>query len=221
VPVSTHFLDAKKGNLVKKSISMTTLFIDVGGVLLTNGWDRHSRMLASKKFDLDLEEMENRHHLNADTFEMGKLTLENYLNRVVFYQKRKFSKSDFQKFMFEQSKPFSQMIDLILKLKIQHGLKIAVVSNESNELNEYRIKKFKLGEFVDFFISSCIVHLRKPDEDIFRLALDIAQVPAERVVYIENTPMFVEVAQGLGIQSILHTDYESTCSKLSFLKINI
>ncbi len=197
---------------------MTTLFIDVGGVLLTNGWDRHSRMLASQKFDLDLEEMENRHHLNADTFEMGKLTLENYLNRVVFYRKRKFSKGDFQKFMFEQSKPFPKMIDLILKFKVQHGLKIAVVSNESNELNEYRIKKFKLGKFVDFFISSCIVHLRKPDEDIFRLALDIAQVPAERVVYIENTPLFVEVAQGLGIKSILHTDYESTCTKLSTLK---
>lgn len=203
---------------MKKSISMTTLFIDVGGVLLTNGWDRQSRMLASQKFDLDLEEMENRHHLNADIFEMGKLTLENYLNRVVFYRKRKFSKNDFQKFMFEQSKPFPQMIDLILKLKVQHGLKIVVVSNESNELNEYRIKKFKLGELVDFFISSCIVHLRKPDEDIFRLALDIAQVPAERVVYIDNTPLFVEVAQGLEIKSILHTDYESTCTKLSTLK---
>ncbi|WP_059358982.1 HAD-IA family hydrolase [Parachlamydia acanthamoebae] len=205
---------------MKKSASITTLFIDIGGVLLTNGWDRQSRMLASQKFNLDFEDMESRHHLTSDTFEIGKLTLENYLNRVVFYRKRMFTREDFQKFMFDQSKPFPQMINLVLKLKILHSLKIAVVSNESKELNEYRIKKFKLGEFVDFFISSSIVHLRKPDEDIFRLALEIAQVPAERVVYIENTPMFVEVAQGLGIQSILHTDYESTYVKLSDLKVN-
>ncbi|CCB86205.1 putative uncharacterized protein [Parachlamydia acanthamoebae UV-7] len=205
---------------MKKSASITTLFIDIGGVLLTNGWDRQSRMLASQKFNLDFEDMESRHHLTSDTFEIGKLTLENYLNRVVFYRKRMFTREDFQKFMFDQSKPFPQMINLALKLKILHSLKIAVVSNESKELNEYRIKKFKLGEFVDFFISSSIVHLRKPDEDIFRLALEIAQVPAERVVYIENTPMFVEVAQGLGIQSILHTDYESTYVKLSDLKVN-
>ena len=82
-----------------------------------------------------------------------------------------------------------------------------MVSNEARELNSYRIRKFKLDGFVDSFISSCFVHVRKPDADIFRLALDIAQAPARQVVYIENTPMFVQVAEGLGIRSILHTDY--------------
>jgi putative hydrolase of the HAD superfamily len=70
---------------------------------------------------------------------------------------------------------------------------------------------------VDFFISSSFVHVRKPDADIFQLALDIAQVPARKVVYIENTPMFVQIAEGLGIHGILHTDYKSTCAKLSAL----
>ena len=92
-----------------------------------------------------------------------------------------------------------------------------MVSNEGRELNAYRIRTFKLDRFVDSFISSCFVHLRKPDADIFRLALDIAQTPAEQVVYIENTPMFVQVAEGLGIRSILHTDYRSTCAKLASL----
>ena len=90
-----------------------------------------------------------------------------------------------------------------------------MVSNEGRELNAYRIRKFKLDGFVDFFISSCFVHLRKPDADIFRLALDIAQAPARQVVFIENTPMFVQIAEGLGIRSILHTDYLSTCAKLA------
>jgi putative hydrolase of the HAD superfamily len=104
---------------------------------------------------------------------------------------------------------------LVRKLNVRHGLKIAVVSNEGRELNAYRIRNFKLDKFVDTFISSCFVHVRKPDADIFRLALDIAQVPARQVVYIENTPMFVQIAEGLGIRSILHTDYRSTGAKLA------
>jgi FMN phosphatase YigB (HAD superfamily) len=95
-----------------------------------------------------------------------------------------------------------------------------VVNNESRELNSHRILKFKLDVFVDFFISSCFVHFRKPDADIFRLALDIAQVPARQVVYVENTPMFVQVAEGLGIKSILHTDYTSTYAQLDSFGLN-
>ena len=120
--------------------------------------------------------------------------------------------------MFAQSKPYPEMIELVAQLKVQHGLKIAVVSNEARELNDYRIHKFKLDGFVDSFISSCFVHLRKPDADIFRLALDIAQTPARQVVYIENTPMFVQVAEGLGIRSILHTDYKSTVREAGFVR---
>jgi putative hydrolase of the HAD superfamily len=113
------------------------------------------------------------------------------------------------------------MIELIQRLKSRYGLKIIVLSNEVRELNSYRIRKFKLDGFVDFFISSCFVQLRKPDLDIFRLALDIAQAPARQVVYIENTPMFVRIAEGLGIRSILHTDYKSTCAKLSAFGLKV
>ncbi len=196
---------------------ITCMFLDIGGVLLTNGWDHQGRKLAAKTFDLDLDELEDRHHLTFDAYEEGKLTLEEYLGWAVFYQKRSFTRAQFSRFMFSQSKPFPQMIDLVRKLKVRHGLKIAVVSNEGRELNAYRIRKFKLDEIVDSFISSCFVHLRKPDAEIFRLALDIAQAPARQVVYIENTQMFVQIAEGLGIRSILHTDYRSTCAKLASL----
>ncbi len=106
------------------------------------------------------------------------------------------------------------MIDLIARLKVEHRLKIAVVSNEGRELNAYRIHKFKLGKLADLFVSSCFVGMRKPDVDMFRLALDIAQVQPGDVVYIDNTAMFTEIAQGLGIRSVLHTDCPSTRSKL-------
>jgi putative hydrolase of the HAD superfamily len=165
--------------------------------------------------------MEDRHQLNFSTYEEGKLTLAEYLNRVVFCQTRPFTRIQFRQFMFAQSKAFPEMIDLFTQLKEQHGLKIAVLSNEGRELNEYRIRQFKLAGFVDAFVTSCYVHLRKPDADIFRLALDIAQVPARQAVFIENTPLFVEIAEGLGIRSILHTDYSSTRSKLASLGLQL
>ena len=143
------------------------------------------------------------------------LTLEDYLSRTVFYEERSFTRDQFREFMFAQSRAFPEMIELIGKLKIKYGLKIAVVSNEARELNTYRIRKFKLDELVDFFVSSCFVHLRKPDADIFRLALDIAQVPTEQIIYIENTLMFAQIAEGLGICSIVHMDYPSTCAQLA------
>ena len=200
---------------MKKNSSITALFVDIGGVLLTDGWSHESRKLAAKAFDLNPEEMESRHNQAFDTYELDKLTLEEYLSRVVFYQKRSFTRAQFRKFMFAQSKPYPKMLELVRRLKAQYGLKIVVVSNEARELNSYRIRKFELDEFVDFFISSCFVHLRKPDADIFRVALDIAQVQANQVVYIENLPMFVQIAEGLGIRGICHTDYKSTCAKLA------
>jgi putative hydrolase of the HAD superfamily len=200
---------------MKGSTEITTLFLDVGGVLLTNGWDHHARRRAAKNFKLQWTEMEDRHRLVFETHEEGKITFEEYLGRVVFYKKRPFTRSQFRRFMFTQSKPYSEMLDLAAQLKVRYELKIAVVSNESREVNAYRIRKFKLNGFVDSFISSCFVHIRKPDADIFRLALDIAQTPARHVLYVENTPMFVQIAEGLGIRSILHTDYKSTCAKLA------
>ena len=202
---------------VNKGPAITCLFVDIGGVLLTNGWDHEARKRAATDFKLDLAEMEDRHHLTFDTYEEGKLTLEEYLSRTVFYEERPFTPAQFRRFMFAQSKPYPEMIELIAKLKVRYGLKIVVVSNEARELNSHRIRTFKLDRFVDSFVSSCFVHLRKPDADIFRLALDVAQVPASQVVYVENTPMFVQVAESLGIRSILHTDYLSTRAQLASL----
>ena len=206
---------------MEKVAPIATLFLDIGGVLLTDGWGHQSREMAAMVFNLDLAEINHRHQLTVETYEMGKLTLEEYLSLVVFYREQTFSRIEFLKFMFEQSKPHPRMIELIRKLKAQYGLKIFVVNNEGRELNEYRIRKFKLDGFVDSFISSCFVHARKPDAEIFRLALDITQASARHIVYIENTPMFVHIAEGLGIRSILHTDYKSTCAKLASFGLEV
>jgi len=202
---------------MKQRAPITCLFLDIGGVLLTNGWDHHARKRAAAHFKLDWAEMQERHELNFETHEQDKITFREYLDRVIFWQKRPFTRAEFRQFMFAQSKPFTEMIELVRNLKAKYKLKVFVVSNEARELNAYRIRQFKLDGFVDAFVSSCFVHLRKPDADIFRLALDIAQVPARQIVYIENTPLFVQIAESFGIRSILHTDYKSTCAKLSSL----
>ena len=199
---------------MKKTSAITCLFVDIGGVLLTNGWDHHGRRRAVANFKLNWDDMEERHRLTFEIHEEGKLTFEEYLSLVVFYKQRSFTRAQFRRFMCEQSKPYDDMIGMVAQLKARHGLKLVVVSNESFELNAYRIRTFKLDGFVDAFISSCFVHLRKPDVNIFRLALDIAQTQPHQVLYIENTPMFVQIAEGLGIRSILHTDYKSTHAQL-------
>lgn len=194
---------------------VTTLFIDIGEVILTNGWDTNTRERAAQWFHLDFDTMETRHRLFFDLFESGKITMENYLENIVFYEKRAFTITEFQQWIFEQSKPYPDMIKLIIQLKKQYQLTIAALSNEPREINRYRIQTFKLHDFIDYFISSCYVHLRKPDIAIFKMALDIAQTPAHQILYIDDRALFIPIAESLGIQGLHHEDYVSTRQKLA------
>jgi putative hydrolase of the HAD superfamily len=138
---------------MKHTRGITTLFLDIGGVLLTDGWDRHARKRAAGNFTLELAEMEERHHLTFDTYEEGKLTLEEYLARVVFYKKRSFTRAQFRRFMFAQSKPHPKMIALVVQLKMRNGLKIVVVSNEAREcLPDPAIQTTRVCGFLYFLL---------------------------------------------------------------------
>jgi putative hydrolase of the HAD superfamily len=194
---------------------ITTLFLDIGGVLLTNGWDQATRKQAADKFHLDIAEMEERHHLTYDTYEEGKLNLDEYLRRVIFYQERPFLIEEVKSFMHSRSQPFDDMITFVRSIKARHHLRTIAVSNEGREINSYRIQHFKLDHFIDIFVSSCFVHIRKPDLDIFRIALDVSQSVPERVAYIDDRPLFVEVASSLGIRGIVHADVQTTRFRLS------
>ncbi len=203
------------------SLPIQALLVDVGGVLLTNGWDRASRKAAATTFAFDYADMDERHHLTYDTFEVGKISLDTYLDRIVFFEDRGFTKDQFKSFMFAQSRPFPDMIDYCKALKSAHGLKLGVISNEAKELTEYRIQKFELGSFVDFFVSSCFVHLRKPDEDIYKLALDLVGVKPANCAYVDDRPLFVEVAHKLGMKSIHHKNIETTRQALEKLGLSL
>lgn len=186
----------------------------MGGVLLSNGWDGAGRDAAARKFHLDQNEVDHRHHLTFDTYEIGKLSLDDYLDRIVFYEPRDFSKDDFKAFMFGLSEPYPDMLDLVRGIKARNGIKVGVISNEGRELTEYRIRKFGLDSFIDFFVASSFVRFRKPDRDMFRMAMDLAQSAPEESAYLEDRAMFYEVASSLGMQAILHKSCEGTRAAL-------
>jgi len=202
-------------------VSIRALFLDVGGVLLTNGWDSDTRRAAVRHFQLDATETESRHRMLFDTYEIGKLTLEDYLHQVVFYKNRRFTLAELKRWIFAQSKAYPLMIDGVIRLKARYGLKVAVVSNEGRELTEYRIRKFQLTRFVDFFVCSSFIHFRKPDQDMYRMALDLIQVHPSQVAYLEDRAFFVEVAHRLGIHAIQHKNFRSSMASLASLGLGL
>jgi putative hydrolase of the HAD superfamily len=206
---------------VMAKTEIRALFLDVGGVLLSNGWDSKVRKALADHFQLDLKDFEARHHLTFDTYEVGKITFDVFLERTVFYRPRNFTPADFKRYVSDLTQPDEKMLGLFPRLKAKHNLKIAVVSNEGRELTFDRVQKFKLKEFVDFFIVSSFVHLRKPDTDIYRLALDVAMLEPAQVAYVDDRPMLVEVAGGLGIHGICHADYNATVAKLAALGLTL
>lgn len=200
---------------MENPFGISVLFLDIGGLLLTNGWDRGMRRRAADEFGLDFDEMNERHNLTFDTYERGLLSLEEYLRRVVFHQTRAFTPEQFKAFMFAQSRPLDRNIETFRDIAAAYGLKVCAISNEGRELARHRIQEFNLTEFIDIFILSSFVRFRKPDEDIYRLALDLAQVAPEHAVFVDDRLLFVEVARGLGIHSIHHEALDKTRTALA------
>ena len=202
-------------------MKIRSIFTDFGGVLLTNGWGRDSRKAACEQFHLDYDDVDERHHLTFDTYEVGQLSLDEYLRRLVFFTERSFTPDDFKEFMFSRSKPYPEMIDMIRKLKAAYGLQVIGVSNEGRELAQYRVDTFNMREYIDAFVVSGFVYTRKPDVSIFNLALDIAQAKPQESVYIDDRMLFVEVASSLGFVGVHHVTYEETKYKLAELGLGL
>jgi putative hydrolase of the HAD superfamily len=191
------------------------LFIDIGGVILTNGWDRQLRERAAEHFQIEKKEMDERHHLTFEVYELGFISLDEYLKRVVFFQPRNFSIEDFKEYMFTQAKSFSEMLQLIDDFKKQFGLKVVAMTNEGRELMEDRIRRFELKKIIDYFCCSSFMHLRKPNEEMYRMAIDFVQNKLEEIAYLDDRLLLVEIGQKIGLNAIQHIDYEKTKMSLS------
>jgi putative hydrolase of the HAD superfamily len=182
--------------------AIRAIFWDVGGVLLTNAWDRTERAKALEHFHLDAEEFHDRHEMVVSSFERGKITLDEYLDRTVFYRPRPFERDAFRDYMFSLSQPFPDVLQFAQALTDSGKCFMCTINNESRELNNQRIEKFGLRKIFRLFISSCYVGFRKPEGDIYRLALETTQIPAEDCCFIDDRALNLECAAKLGMHTI-------------------
>lgn len=186
------------------------IFSDVGGVLLTNGWDRNLRKQIYEKYNLNLQEVESLHETVFDLFERGKISFDSYLDNVIFNQPRNFSKEELKHYIFNAVKPFPEMLSFVKSLKVEYGLKIVALSNEGRELALDRIERFDFKSFIDVFIFSAFVYMRKPDLAIYQLGLDLLQVEPSEVIYIDDRPNLVQIGKKFGFNTIQHLDVNLT-----------
>ncbi|MBS1928388.1 MAG: HAD-IA family hydrolase [Bacteroidetes bacterium] len=194
---------SKKTPLIHPPIR--TLLLDIGMVILTNGWDRYSRKRAAQIFGINEEEFSDRHKFFFDSFEAGRMTLHEYLQFVVFYVEREFTETEFITFMLSQSKPIRGSMEYFMALKKRHNLKIISLNNEGRELNEYRIKTFHLDKLFDAYLSSCYVHLRKSDKEFFLMGCDISNTPPENCLFIDDRLIHVQIARTIGLNAVQFT----------------
>ena len=200
--------------------AIRAIFWDVGGVLLTNAWDRSERAEALKQFGLDPEEFQSRHEMVVSSFERGKITLDEYLDRTVFYRPRPFSREAFRDYMFSLSQPFPGVLEFAQTLAGTRKYFMGTINNESRELNYYRIEQFGLRKIFRLFISSCFVGFRKPERDMYRLALETTQIPAAECCFIDDRALNLEIAAKLGMQTIEMQQAEQLRADLSKLGVN-
>ncbi len=193
------------------------LYSDIGGVLGTNGWDSNVRRRLCTEFSLDSEEVESRHRLMFDSYERGYMSLEHYLAYVVFHEERPFTLEAVREFTYRQSLAWVENIEFMRQLRAANEIKLALISNEGAGITQHRINKFKLSELADFMVISHFVHFRKPDPEIWMLALNLAGCTAEQAIYIDDRQMFVRAAADLGFTAIHHTSLDKTRLQLAQL----
>jgi len=185
-------------------MTITTIFFDIGGVLLTDGWGHVSRRAAADKFGLDWDEYSERHEKVAHAIETNQLSLEAYLTRTIFFRPRSFSREEFRKFIFAQSQPYPETIEIARRLATSQKYFTATINNEIFELNVYRLQTFGLRNIFPVFFSSCFLGIRKPDEAIYRLALQVAQRKPEECLFIDDREVNLECPREMGLQTILY-----------------
>lgn len=190
------------------------LFFDVGGVLLTNAWDTAARTRAAEAFGLDNAEFQTRHGMLKTAFEVGRLSLNAYVQKTVFYRSRSISPDDFKAFMFSQSQPLPEALDWVRALGASGRYRLYTLNNESRELHEYRDRTFRLRDTFRAFFTSCYLGAAKPDEEIYLNALGISGCPRDRAVFIDDRAVNVEAAAALGLHTIHYTGLEALRAEL-------
>jgi putative hydrolase of the HAD superfamily len=202
---------------------ISTILWDVGGVLLTNGWDHQQRTAVLARFALDRDDFERLHAEVDEAWEKDEISADEYLQHTVFYQPRSFTQAGFLDAMRDQSALLDDSAVGILRglaASDEQEYVLATVNNESRIMNEFRLAKFDLLELYDAFFSSCYVGLRKPDRKVYQLALDVLQRDPEEVVFIDDRAENAAAAASLGIHAICYKGSAQLAEDLARLGVS-
>lgn len=183
-----------------------TIFWDIGGVLLTNGWDRGQQTHVLSRLGIDLADYQLSHDSANFFWERGLSNAIGFFKKTVFHvdqPNRDFAFEDLWPQVCAESKVLDPgCFDVLASLAGSGQYKLATLNNESRELNEYRLDAFNLRRYFDFFICSGYVHEMKPHPDIYRAAIDISGFPPQTAVFIDDRSENCEVAISLGMHAI-------------------
>src|SRR3984957_9114157 len=218
--------DLIPGEIVSESaaarLPVETIFFDIGGVLLTNGWDEGQRATVLAKFGVLLDAYEARHEAANYRWERGLETARWFFDQTVFYEPRAFTFEQLWAEVEGQSGvQYPGTYNVLSDLRAAGKYRIATLNNESRELNEYRVKTFGLRGYFDYFICSGYVHEMKPHKDIYRTALEISATPAGRTVFIDDKPENCDAARKLGMQAIHFTSPQQLRSALTAIGVTL
>lgn len=200
---------------------ISTVFFDIGGVILTNGWDRDARREAAQAFQLDWEDFQDRHDLSFPAFDAGQITLNQYLDRTLFYRPRSFTREEFTAFMFAQSKEYPETRAILATLARTGKYLIGAINNEPLELNQYRIEAFQLRHDIQVFFSSCYLNARKPEEAIYRIALEVTQRAPESCAFVDDRALNLENPRRLGMNVVQYQNAPQLRKDLQTLGIAV
>jgi putative hydrolase of the HAD superfamily len=182
------------------------ILFDVGGVLLTNGWDHRERAIVLDRFHLDHGEFEARHADPNDAWERDAISVKEYLDATVFYEPRDFSQEEFLNAIRAQSQLLPDgAMGVLDELAASDKCMLGVLNNEARATNDYRFETFGIRKYLRVAFSSCYVGLRKPGAAIYLRALDILGVPARRVLFIDDRAENAAAAEAVGMKAIRFT----------------
>lgn len=198
-------------------MTIKALFWDIGGVLLTNGWDREQRAQVTAEFGLDAAEFTERHKLAAPELELGRMTLAEYMDQTVFYEPRDFTPAEFRAAMEAVSRPYPD--SLALARELSAGVRMYALNNEGRDLNEHRIASGGLQEFLLAFFSSCYLGVLKPSPAIYRLGLSFAGVRPDEAVMIDDRAQNVQAARSVGMHAVQFRDAAGLRQELAALGV--
>lgn len=208
---------------LQRGEDIRTIFWDIGGVLLTNGWDAHQRAGVLNSLGVDLLAYEAMHDRANFYWERGLITARDFFEQTVLETNPQLGltfEALWEWVCGESRVLHPGSFEILAALQRSGQYRLATLNNESRELNEYRLDAFELRAYFDYFVCSGYVHEMKPLPGIYRAAIDISGWPAHTALFIDDKQENCDGAEALGMRAIRFVSPEQLQQDLAQLGIS-